>query len=197
VCLHWDWPQGVCESLARPALSCRSKEGWGTGLRFLCRACPEVSRHSVVGHQPQGQCESLARPVLSCRSKEGWGTGLRFVDRWQLLVFKMNLAIQMKQGSPSWRADKSCLRKLTPLTQSTQSTQSSHLIQLTHSTHSALLTLPLSLLSLKLSLSLSLKRVSLFLSCTVVHTLWVLLSSMNFTKVRCEGKLKKGVAYKL
>jgi hypothetical protein len=37
---------------------------------------------------------------------------------------------------------------------------------------------------------------SLFLSCTAVHTLWVLLSSMNFTKVRCEGKLKKGVAYK-
>jgi hypothetical protein len=38
---------------------------------------------------------------------------------------------------------------------------------------------------------------SLFLSCTAVHTLCVLLSSMNFTKVRCEGKLKKGVAYKL
>jgi hypothetical protein len=33
---------GVCESLAGPALSCRSKEGWGTGLRFLCRACPQL-----------------------------------------------------------------------------------------------------------------------------------------------------------
>ncbi len=118
---------------------------------------PEVPRHSGVGHQPQGQCESLARPALSCRSKEGWGTGLRFVDRWQLLVFKMNLAIQMKQGSPIWRANKSCLRKLTPLTQSTQSTQSSHWIHSTHSTHSALLTLPLSL-----SLSISLSQACLF-----------------------------------
>ena len=153
----------VSESLTKPALSCRSKEGWVTGLRFLCRVCPEVPRHSGVGHQPQGQCESLTRPAFSCRSKEGWGTGLRFVDRWQLIVFKMNLAIQMKQGSPSWRADKSCLRKLTPLTQSTQSTQSRHWIHSTHSTHSALLTLPpLSLsVSLSLSLSLSLKRVSL------------------------------------
>jgi hypothetical protein len=35
------------------------------------------------------------------------------------------------------------------------------------------------------------------LSFSVVHTLWVLLSLMNFTKVRCEGKLKNGVAYKL
>jgi hypothetical protein len=104
-----------------------------------------------VGHQPQGQCESLARPALSCRSKEGWGTGLRFVDRWKLSVFKMNLAIQMKQGSPSWRADKSGLRKLTPWTQSTQSTQSSHWIYSTHSTHSDLLTLPLSI-SLPLNL---------------------------------------------
>ena len=31
---------GVCEFLARPALCCRSKEGWGTSLRFLCWACP-------------------------------------------------------------------------------------------------------------------------------------------------------------
>ncbi len=37
---------------------------------------------------------------------------------------------------------------------------------------------------------------SLFLSFSV-HTLWVLLSLMNFTKVSCEGKLKKGVTYKL
>jgi hypothetical protein len=36
---------------------------------------------------------------------------------------------------------------------------------------------------------------SFFLSFSV-HTLWVLLSLTNFTKVRCEGKLKKGV-YKL
>ena len=43
------------------------------------------------------------------------------------------------------------------------------------------------------SLSLSL---SLFLSFSV-HTLGVLLSLMNFTKVTCEGKLKKGVTYKL
>ena len=41
---------------------------------------------------------------------------------------------------------------------------------------------------------------SRFLSLTLsfsVHTLWVLLSLINFTKVSCEGKLKKGVAYKL
>jgi hypothetical protein len=39
---------------------------------------------------------------------------------------------------------------------------------------------------------------SLFsLSFSLVHTLWVLLSLMNFTKLRCEGKLKEGVAYKL
>ena len=37
---------------------------------------------------------------------------------------------------------------------------------------------------------------SLFLSFSV-HTLWVLLSLMNFTKLTCEGKLKKGVTYKL
>jgi hypothetical protein len=37
---------------------------------------------------------------------------------------------------------------------------------------------------------------SLFLS-SYVHTLWVLLSLINFTKVNCEGKLKKGVPYKL
>ncbi len=48
---------------------------------------------------PQGVRESLARPALSCRSKEGWGTGLRFVDRWPLIVFTMNVAIQIKQ----WR----------------------------------------------------------------------------------------------
>jgi hypothetical protein len=36
-----------------------------------------------------------------------------------------------------------------------------------------------------------------FFSSPLVHTLWVLLTLMNFTKVRCEGKLKKGVAYKL
>jgi hypothetical protein len=34
-------------------------------------------------------------------------------------------------------------------------------------------------------------------SFSLVHTLWVLLSLMNFTKVRCEGKLEKGVTYKL
>ncbi len=45
--------------------------------------------------------------------------------------------------------------------------------------------------SLFFSLSLS-----LFLSFSV-HTLWVLLSLINFTKVSCEGKLKKGVPYKL
>jgi hypothetical protein len=41
---------------------------------------------------------------------------------------------------------------------------------------------------------------SFFLSLVLsfsVHTLWVLLSLMNFTKVSCEGKLKKGVTYKL
>jgi hypothetical protein len=32
---------------------------------------------------------------------------------------------------------------------------------------------------------------------SLFHTLWVLLSLMNFTEVRCEGKLKKGVANKL
>jgi hypothetical protein len=37
---------------------------------------------------------------------------------------------------------------------------------------------------------------SLFLSFSV-HTLSVLLSLVNFTNVSCEGKLKKGVAYKL
>jgi hypothetical protein len=37
---------------------------------------------------------------------------------------------------------------------------------------------------------------SLFLSFSV-HTLSVLLSLINFTNVSCEGKLKKGVAYKL
>jgi hypothetical protein len=35
------------------------------------------------------------------------------------------------------------------------------------------------------------------LSFSFVYTLWVLLSLMNFTKVRREGKLKTGVAYKL
>ncbi len=30
-----------------------------------------------------------------------------------------------------------------------------------------------------------------------VHTVWVLLSLLNFTKVSCEGYLKKGVEYKL
>ena len=30
-----------------------------------------------------------------------------------------------------------------------------------------------------------------------VHTVWVLLSLLNFTKVSCEGYLKKGVPYKL
>jgi hypothetical protein len=45
----------------------------------------------------------------------------------------------------------------------------------------------LSVFSLSLSLSLSFS----------VHTLWVLLSLINFTKVSCEGKLKEGVAYKL
>jgi hypothetical protein len=34
----------------------------------------------------------------------------------------------------------------------------------------------------------------LFLSLSLFYTLWVLLSLMNFTEVRCEGKLKKGVA---
>ncbi len=38
---------------------------------------------------------------------------------------------------------------------------------------------------------------SFFLSLSLFYTLWVLLSLMNFTEVRCEGKLKKGVAYKL
>ncbi len=109
---------------------CRDTLGWGTNLRVSVSPLPGLP---------------------SCRSKEGWGTGLRFVDRWQLVVFKMNLAIQMKQDSPSWRADKSCRRKLTPLTHSTQSTQSSHWIHSTHSTHSAPLTLP-PLLSLSLSL---------------------------------------------
>jgi hypothetical protein len=61
--------------------------------------------------------------------------------------------------SPSWRADKSCRRKLTSFTQSTQSTQSSHWIHSTHSTHSVPLTLPTHSL---LSLSLSLKRVYLY-----------------------------------
>jgi energy-coupling factor transporter transmembrane protein EcfT len=37
---------------------------------------------------------------------------------------------------------------------------------------------------------------SFFLSFSV-HTLWVLLSLINFTKVSCEGKQKKGVAYQL
>jgi hypothetical protein len=37
---------------------------------------------------------------------------------------------------------------------------------------------------------------SLFLSFSV-HTLWVLLSLLIFTKLSCEGKLKKGVANKL
>jgi hypothetical protein len=37
---------------------------------------------------------------------------------------------------------------------------------------------------------------SLFLSFSV-HTRWVLLSLIDFTKVSCEGKLKKGVALKL
>ncbi len=43
--------------------------------------------------------------------------------------------------------------------------------------------------------------VSLFfflsLPLSLFYTLWVLLSLMNFTEVRFEGKLKKGVAYKL
>jgi hypothetical protein len=38
---------------------------------------------------------------------------------------------------------------------------------------------------------------SFFLSLSLFYTLWVLLSLMNFTEVRCEGKLKKGVPYKL
>ena len=37
---------------------------------------------------------------------------------------------------------------------------------------------------------------SLFLSFST-HTVWVLLSLINFTKVSCEGQLKKGVLYKL
>jgi hypothetical protein len=43
----------------------------------------------------------------------------------------------------------------------------------------------------------SLFFLSISLSFSLVNTLWVLLSLMNFTTVRCEGQLKKGVAYKL
>ena len=49
----------------------------------------------------------------------------------------------------------------------------------------------------KLKKKFSLFFLSFSLSFSLVHTLWVRFSLMNFTKVKCEGKHKKGVAYKL